>query len=61
MAVAVVVPLHRMIYEALELLREARADGPPDHNPRLCSGACKICISERQLNRLVERVPRSHV
>lgn len=61
MAVLVVVPLHGMIREALTQLREARDDGPPDHNPLLCSGACRICTSERQLNRLVERVPRSHV
>lgn len=58
MAVITVVPLHRMIREALEALREARSDGPPDHNPLFCSGACLICTNQRHLDRLIDRIPR---
>lgn len=53
-----VVPLHRMITEALKKLRDARDDGPPDHCPEKCSGRpCLICANQRQLDRLLERVP----
>jgi hypothetical protein len=58
MAVATVLPLHSMIREALERLRQARADGDPDHNPQRCSGACVICTNQRHLNRLLDRVQR---
>ena len=52
-----VVPLHRMITEALERLRDARADGDPTHVPEKCTGVCLICSNQRQLDRLLERVP----
>lgn len=58
MTAATVVPLHSLIREALEQLRAARDDGPPDHNPVLCSGACLICTSQRALDRLLDRIPR---
>jgi hypothetical protein len=58
MAVITVVPLHRMIRDALQQLREARDDGDPQHNPLLCSGACLICTSSRHLDRLLDRIPR---
>lgn len=58
MAVATVVPLHSMIREALEQLREARADGDPNHKPQTCSGACAICTSQRHLDRLLDRIER---
>jgi hypothetical protein len=63
MAVITVVPLHRMIRDALQQLREARDDGDPDHRAETCSGACLICTHQRHLNRLLDRLPRqeSHV
>jgi hypothetical protein len=55
---ATVVPLHRMISDALERLRQARADGDPTHLMQTCSGACLICSNQRQLDRLLDRIPR---
>lgn len=57
MAVVSVVPLHSMIREALSQLRAARADGDPAHRAEICSGACRICTSQRHLNRLLDRLP----
>lgn len=58
MAVLVVVPLHRMIREALQELKDARADGDPKHRTETCSGACLICTYQRKLDRLLDRIPR---
>lgn len=58
MAVTTVVPLHRMIREALKNLRDARADGDPNHNTAACSGACLICSNQRALDRLLDKLPR---
>lgn len=49
--------LHQDLTNALTLLRDARADGDPQHNPARCPG-CVICIRERHLNRLLSKLPR---
>lgn len=38
-------------------LRDARADGDPQHNPATCHG-CIICIAQRKLDRLCDQLPR---
>jgi hypothetical protein len=53
-----VVPLHRMIVDALKQLRDARSDGAPDHNPQTCYAVCRICSNQRQLDRLIDKIPR---
>jgi hypothetical protein len=58
MAVGTVVPLHSMIRDALKQLRDAREDGDPQHRIETCSGACLICTNQRQLDRLLDRIPR---
>jgi hypothetical protein len=41
----------------LTRLRHARADANPNHETSTCDG-CFACVLERQLNRLVDRLPR---
>lgn len=53
-----VVPLHTLIRDQLQRLRDARADGDPGHIPERCSGACLICSNQRALNRLLDKIPR---
>jgi hypothetical protein len=43
--------------DTLTRLRDARADGAPDHNTANCRG-CLICIAQRKLDRLCDRLPR---
>lgn len=50
--------LVRDLAAALQRLKEARADGAPDHQPHLCNTVCIVCVREKHLNHLVERLPR---
>ena len=43
--------------QTLTRLRNARADGDPQHNPATCHG-CIICIAQRKLDRLCDQLPR---
>jgi hypothetical protein len=54
------IPAHVVLElaDTLKRLRQARADGDPNHDPRVCIN-CYICTTEKWLNRLIDKhIPR---
>lgn len=50
--------LLRNLLETLTQLRRERADMAPDHSFDTCRSVCRCCTVERQLNRMLDRLPR---